>query len=405
MTKPNFATNTIWTGDNLRVIRGINSNSVDLIYLDPPFNSNRNYSAPVGSKAAGAAFKDMWTLSDEDPQEHGELAKRSPKTYEVIRAAGVIAGNGVKSYLIFMGLRLLEMERILKPTGSIYLHCDDTAGAYLKLLMDAVFGRKNYRNTITWCYTGPANVKRFFPRKQDVIHFYAMSDNSVFNCDDIRIPHSAKSIARFKSGSFNNFGKSDFDASHYAGKGKVPETWWSDIVPIRSNFKERTGYPTQKPLALLERIIKASSNEGDIVFDPFCGCATTLVAAHNLGREWIGCDLSPKAVELVNMRISETNPLFNGAINPDGPPNRDDDKDVKHYRSNKEKLFGQQHGKCKGCNEIFPYQFMEVDHILPKSKGGTDEFENLQVLCSHCNRSKGSKTMAQWNTYRKRFDK
>ena len=400
---PNFKSNTIWTGDNLRVIRGINSNTVDLLYLDPPFNSNRNYSAPVGSKAAGAAFKDMWTLSDIDENEHGELAERSPATYEVIRAAGVVAGKGMKSYLIFMGLRLLEMKRILKPTGSIYLHCDDTAGAYLKMLMDAVFGKENWRNTIVWCYTGPGSPKmRQFNRKHDTIHWYSNGDQWTFNKDDVRIEHVDG--GPHAGGFLGELGKSTTE--EYGNLGKVPESWWvqskgNGLAIAARQRKQYTGYPTQKPLALLDRIIRASSNEGDVVFDPFCGCATTLVAAHNLGRQWIGCDLSKLAVKLVNERILEFDSLFVKAINPDGPPNRDDVKGIKHYRDNKHKLFGKQEGLCKGCNEAFPFKFMEVDHILPKSKGGTDAFKNLQVLCSHCNKSKGSKTMAEWNAWRK----
>ena len=125
------------------------------------------------------------------------------------------------------------------------------------------------------------------------------------------------------------------------------------------------------------------------MFNPFCGCATTLVAAHNLGRNWIGCDLSPLAVKLVNQRILEFDPLFAKMINPDEPPNRSDVTGVKHYSKNKRRIFGLQEGRCNGCDEKFPYQFMEVDHILPKSKGGTDAFQNLQVLCSHCHKSKG----------------
>ena len=139
----NFASGTVWTGDNLAVMRGMNSGCVDLIYLDPPFNSNRHYEAPIGSKAAGAAFKDAWTLDDVDVCEHGELADRNPAAYSVIEAARQAHGNGMQSYLIFMAVRLLEMRRILKPTGSIYLHCDPTASHYLKLLMDGIFGRAN----------------------------------------------------------------------------------------------------------------------------------------------------------------------------------------------------------------------------------------------------------------------
>lgn len=365
-------------------MRGLNSSTVDLVYLDPPFNSNRNFSAPVGSKAAGAAFKDMWTLSDIDEREHGELADRSPKTYEVIRAARSVAGKGMQSYLIFMAVRLLEMRRVLKNSGSIYLHCDDTAGAYLKLLMDAVFGRKNYMNEIIWGYNKGGRRKDGFKRSHDVIHFYGISSATAFV--PLRV---ADSNGEFKLR--KGFRKKNGEWWVPTKPGKECLSWWGDIPSRGTNTqgKEWTGYPTQKPLALLERIIKASSNEGDMVFDPFCGCATTLVAAHILGRNWIGCDLSPLAVKLVNQRILEFDPLFAKMINPDEPPNRSDVTGVKHYSKNKRRIFGLQEGRCNGCDEKFPYQFMEVDHILPKSKGGTDAFQNLQVLCSHCHKSKG----------------
>ena len=152
MNTPNFASDTIWTGDNLPILRGMNSECLDLIYLDPPFNSNRTYEAPIGSKAAGAAFKDAWTLNDVNVHEHGELADRNPAAYAVIEAARQAHGKSMQSYLIFMAVRLLEMRRILKPKGSIYLHCDDTAGHYLKLLMDGIFGARNFRNAIIWSY-------------------------------------------------------------------------------------------------------------------------------------------------------------------------------------------------------------------------------------------------------------
>ena len=150
MGEPNWANRTIFTGDNLDVMRGMNSESVDLIYLDPPFNSNRIYSAPVGSEAAAAAFKDAWTMDDVTAEEHGEVAERNPALYAVIDAAGQAHGKPMKAYLTMMGTRLLEMQRVLKSTGSIYLHCDPTAGHYLKMLMDSVFGRDNFRNEIVW---------------------------------------------------------------------------------------------------------------------------------------------------------------------------------------------------------------------------------------------------------------
>ena len=146
----NWQNRTLWTGDNLDIMRGMNSESIDLIYLDPPFNSNRDYAAPIGSEAAGAAFKDTWTLSDVDEAWHGEIAERQPALYAFIAAAGLAHGKGMKSYLIMMAVRLLEMRRLLKPTGSIYLHCDPTASHYLKMLMDTVFRSRQFLNEMTW---------------------------------------------------------------------------------------------------------------------------------------------------------------------------------------------------------------------------------------------------------------
>ena len=150
MAEANFVDKTIWTGDNLDILRGLNSESVDLIYLDPPFNSNRNYAAPVGSRAAGAAFKDTWTLSDLDTAWMGLIADEQPAMYKVIETAGLTHGKGMQSYLCMMAVRLLEMRRVLKDTGSIYLHCDPTASHYLKLLLDTVFGPANFRSEIIW---------------------------------------------------------------------------------------------------------------------------------------------------------------------------------------------------------------------------------------------------------------
>ena len=172
MTAPNFASGTVWTGDNLPVMRGMNDACIDLIYLDPPFNSNRHYEAPIGSKAAGAAFKDAWTLDDVDVCEHGELADRNPAAYSVIEAARQAHGKGMQSYLIFMAVRLLEMRRVLKPTGSIYLHCDPTASHYLKLLMDSLFGRGSFKNEIIWSYRRWPSKSRNYQTMHDVILFY-----------------------------------------------------------------------------------------------------------------------------------------------------------------------------------------------------------------------------------------
>ena len=179
MSKPNWANRTMWTGDNLDIMRGMNSESVDLIYLDPPFNSNRTYSAPIGSQAAGAAFKDTWNLDDVDVAWHGEIAEQNPAVYAVIDTAGVVHGPSMKSYLIMMAVRLFEMRRLLKPTGSIYLHCDPTASHYLKMLLDAVFGRGNFRNEIVWCYRGGGSPKEI--SDADMILSYVIQKQAVMS--------------------------------------------------------------------------------------------------------------------------------------------------------------------------------------------------------------------------------
>ena len=172
---------------------------------------------------------------------------------------------------------------------------------------------------------------------------------------------------------------------------------FGQIPIINSAAKERTGYPTQKPLALLDNIIRASSNEGDIVLDPFCGCATALVAADRLRRKWVGIDLSPLAIKLVNDRIIEDRgPLWGRVTALTAPPVRTDLGDIPNYRTHRHRLYGEQEGVCVGCETHFPFRVMDVDHILPQSRGGTDHPDNLQLLCSGCNRSKGGRTMAEW---------
>ena len=168
MAKANFVDKTIWTGDNLDILRGLNSESVDLIYLDPPFNSNRNYAAPVGSRAAGAAFKDTWTLSDLDTAWMGLIADEQPAMYKVIETARLTHGKGMQSYLCMMAVRLLEMRRVLRASGSIYLHCDPTASHYLKVLMDAIYGQRNFRAEITWKRTSAHNDSRTFGNVTDI---------------------------------------------------------------------------------------------------------------------------------------------------------------------------------------------------------------------------------------------
>ena len=185
MAEANFVDKTIWTGDNLDILRGLNSESVDLIYLDPPFNSNRNYAAPVGSRAAGAAFKDTWTLSDLDTAWMGLIADEQPAMYKVIETAGLAHGKGMQSYLCMMAVRLLEMNRVLKDTGSIYLHCDPTAGHYLKMLMDSIFGVGNFLSDISWkrtsAHSDTKQGRRQHGRIRDSLLFYSNGSSWTWN--------------------------------------------------------------------------------------------------------------------------------------------------------------------------------------------------------------------------------
>ena len=178
-------------------------------------------------------------------------------------------------------------------------------------------------------------------------------------------------------------------------KGLPRRDVWEMSI-LAGSSKERLGYPTQKPLSLLERLIAASSNPGDMVLDPFCGCATALVAADRLQRQWAGIDLSELAVRLVNDRVAEDRGLWGGVTALTEPPKRTDLGDLPNYRTHRHRLYGEQEGVCAGCDTHFPFRVMEVDHIMPRVKGGTDHPENLQLLCSGCNRSKGGRSMAEW---------
>ena len=231
----NIKPKTIFTGDNLPIMRGINSESVDLIYLDPPFNSKANYAAPIGSKAAGAEFKDTWTLDDVDNAWLDLIETKYPALNRVIHAAMT---NSDKSYLIYMAARLLEMRRILKDTGSIYLHCDPTMSHYLKLVMDAVFGKGNFRNEIVWHYQTGGVSKKWFGRKHDVILFYNKTEDYFIDLTRVMDSRTPEVIRRIQTGNEN--------ATRATNLERLPFDVWN-IQALNAMASERVGYPTQKP--------------------------------------------------------------------------------------------------------------------------------------------------------------
>jgi len=383
--------NTLYTNDNLFVLCGMNSDSVDLIYLDPPFNSKRMYSAPVGSKAAGTSFKDMWTWEDVNEAYLETLAGNYPALTAFIASIGAIHSRAMKAYLTYIAQRIIEMHRVLKDTGSLYLHCDPTASHYLKVVLDEIFGKDNIRNEIIWSYQRWTSLSTAFQRTHDIILFYTKNKkNTVFNVQtepySILSKHKAKRFTKVESGKLiQNYTEDN------VREKSMRDVW--DISILNSQSKERTGYPTQKPLALLHRIIKASSNEGDIVLDPFCGCATTCVAAQQLGRKWIGIDVEKQAAGILVERLSNDAGLFKDFINTTIVPQRTDIYIIEPTKTVKERLYKEQSGICNGCKTQFDIWNMEIDHIIPKSKGGGDYYENYQLLCASCNKIKGDRPM------------
>ena len=316
MGKLNIEPRTIFCHDNLAVLRGINSDCTDLVYLDPPFNKKKTFTAPIGSSAEGAEFSDIFREEDIKDEWVESIEFENPELHEYLKGIKSFSNSYNYCYLVYMAVRLIECRRVLKDTGSLYLHCDPTMSHYLKIMMDCVFGEDNFRNEIAWLYKTGGTGKKWFGRKHDVILFYSKKSKYTFN------PQKEKSYLA------HSYGFSNIEIHH---DNQGPHTfvaardYW-DIPALRGNQPETTGYPTQKPVALLERIIKASSNEGDTVLDPFCGCATTCVAAEKLGRKWIGVDLSDKTYDWAKKRLQKEIPTDLPRGEPNlrtAPPKRD----------------------------------------------------------------------------------
>jgi len=297
--------NRLYCGDNLEILATMEKESVDLIYIDPPFFSNRHYEIIWGDEAEIRSFEDRWK-------------------------------GGINVYIDWMKERVMELHRVLKPTGSMYLHCDWHAGHYLKVMMDEVFGYNNFRNEIIWSYKRYTAVTARFQRLHDILLFYGKSKKATWN--EIREKYGSK------SGKADSHYKQDEEGRWYRWqkrKGKEPykvymsegrrvgDVW--EIPHINASAKERLGYQTQKPEALLEKIIRASSNEGDLVLDAFCGCGTALAVAQKLGRHWIGIDISPSAIALIKKRLNKIGVSENDIDIVGMPKKAEDLRKFKHY--------------------------------------------------------------------------
>ncbi|MBE9512444.1 MAG: restriction endonuclease [Chloroflexi bacterium] len=311
-------TNVLYFGDNLEILRNheyFPDNSIDLIYLDPPFNSKKDYNilfkenSGMESEAQIKAFTDTWHWTQTAENTYHDVVVNGPlKVGKLIGALhDTIGSNDVMAYLVMMTARLIELHRVLRDTGALYLHCDPTASHYLKLVLDQIFGPANFRNEIVWAYTRPGTKhQRQLPRTHDTIFWYSKSNKTwMFNVDPIRIPYSQSTLERGKYSVATSKVTKGISERVLPAGGKCPEDWWQ-ISMIQGNAQERLGYETQKPLALLERIIKASSNEGDVVLDPFCGCGTAVVAAQKLNRRWIGIDITHLAINLMRNRLKDS---------------------------------------------------------------------------------------------------
>ncbi len=464
MSCPNWQNRTLFHGDNLKFLRAMNSESVDLIATDPPFNKGRDFHATPDSLAAGAKFQDRWSW-ERDVHESwtDQITDDYPRLMEAIESARFAHSDGMGAYMCFMAVRMLAMHRVLKPTGSIYLHCDPTASHYLKAVMDAIFSWRNFRNQITWQRSNSHNTANRYANVSEIILYYTKSSKFVWNQQYQAYGEAQRSRFRHKDDDGRLYklenltaSRTNSDSGKFDWRGKFPppsrgwgyrldqlEAWWkegrivtkrdgtprmdglkvyldesqgkpliniwTDVPRIANTSAERTGYPTQKPLALYERIIRASSDENDMVLDPFAGCATTCVAAERLNRQWVGIDIWDKAHETVVQRLHDEVGLFGDVRYIDVIPERTDDGEtaspflrvkqrVKEPEGPRwtraqmyEHLLDQYGSRCQGCDRVFDDpRYLELDHNTPRSDGGMNHISNRVLLCGPCNRAKSN---------------
>ena len=430
MPERNFENRTLFHGDNLNFLKGINSGTVNLIATDPPFNKSKDFHATPDSLAAGASFTDRWHWDTDVHQEWvDEIQDDFPGVWQAIENGRINHSLSMAAFLCWLGVRLIQMHRVLADDGSIYLHIDHTAHAYAKSLMDAIFDHRNFRNEIIWHYYNKMHDrrKRLHPAATDTILFYVKNAKSKFTFHQLteqREKPVRQLVRRKVNGRMVNARDDDGKLMYQTKTDRTLSNVWR-IPMLQPASKERKGYPTQKPLELYKRIIMASSNPGDVVLDPFCGCATTPVAADLLDRQWIGADIWDGAYNLVKQRlegIGLTSDAENDTrlvtwgdiIYTKTPPVRtdetDDDPDVPdlvlrptrvkakwelltHAEMREILAQAQANGDnviCAGCGIALPLRYMQLDHNLPRKDGGENVITNRILLCGPCNLTKSA---------------
>ena len=475
--KINVPDRTLFIGDNLDVLRGINSESIDLIYLDPPFNTGTTQAAQPRSEARGVECTDIWTAEHMKPEWLGELELSHPAVYSMITNAGLVHSESMAGYLTFMGVRLIEMERVLKPTGTIYLHCDPHASHYLKAMMDALFGARNFTNEIVWKRTGSHGGARRWGAIHDTLLFYTGRRKNTWN--RVRQEHPPEywtkyyryedERGKYQLASLTGEGIRPNDSSrewrgvnpgesgrhwavpmrllsnaypertdlkelsthekldlleaaglvHWPDRGKVPrhkrhadvvegapiQDVITNIGPMGPWSRERTGWPSQKPTKLLDIIIRASSNPGDLVLDPFCGSGTACVVSEQLGRRWVGIEMLPQAGQILTGRLMRE--LVDSGLRRSkrprpriqtSPPSRTDERGpdeeaVPDSSALKRQLYEHQDRKCNGCEAEIPIHnlvFTETDSLSTRRR---DAEPGHELLCYGCRLIKGNRNM------------
>ena len=459
----NVPSRSIFIGDNLPVLRGINSDSVDLVYLDPPRNSGRTNIATVNGVAAGYEYDDTFTLEDMRSEWLEEIEVRQPDVLPVINAAKVTHGHGMAAYLTFMGVRLVELHRILKPGGSIYLHCNPGASHYLKALMDGLLGPEQFKSEITWKRQLISSGPKRWRWTHDTILFYAGPRKYLWN--QVTQHHSPEYWERyyrkedewglFQDLPLTKLGRRTDDRSdvwrgidpdeigrywdvptrslrlmypartdieqlstaekldlldeaglvNWPASGSLPRykiyaemsegERLSDVLttigPVIRQAREDAGWPDQVPEDLLHLIVRASTNPGDVVLDPFCGSGTACVVAEQLGRHWVGIEQAQEGFDALSTRLDRELDLVGITAQHDPPDRTDTDMmDVlPKPHELKSLLYGKQEGRCRSCEHQLPLHLLAVDRIDRRYSRRPEGIENLQLLCLHCKGLRG----------------